>query len=277
MALRGRILVLALFSACPAQPGDTATEPTGTTAMPPSASEVPTTGPAMTTSSTTSTSTGDDPTTAGPEAKRCQSHCESDRDCRVDGGDLGFRCVDGLCVFPACTGDAQCVAELSGWQTPCAAQGECAAEEACVAVDGQGRCALMPGLFACVDFGLAELMRPPIEGGAEVTVCGQAAAVCVAGECTTPCTGDDTCPSMLGHPSCEAMTGQCVCQTDQDCLDSGLPGYTRCFAGRCGCAEDSDCAGGKNVDTCYAGACGCSADAACNEPVFDGATLACEP
>lgn len=275
MALNPRALVLALaLPACPSTDSETET-----TATPPATSEAPTTTTTTSTPATTTTTTmgTSEPTTAGVgEAKRCESRCEGDRDCLVGGSDLGFRCLDGLCLFPPCTGDAQCLAELSGWKAECAAQAGCASGEACVEVDGAGRCALTPGQFACADFGLVELQRPSIEGGRPVTVCGQASASCVAGECTSPCAGDESCPPQMGHPSCEPESGRCVCQTDQDCLNSGLPGFAQCINGVCGCASDSDCAGGQNVDTCYAGVCGCSSDEACMVMVFDGAPLSCE-
>ncbi|WP_170136066.1 hypothetical protein [Nannocystis exedens] len=260
-----------LLTACPPADSGTASEPQTTT------SSAATTGTTTTTETGPTTgSTGGESTTGGGEAKRCQSQCDNDRDCRIDGGDLGFRCIDGLCLFPPCTSDAQCLAELSGWKTPCAGPGECAAEEACVLVADAGRCALTPATFACADFGLVEQTLPLFEGRGEATVCGQAAATCEAGACQSPCAGDEACLPQTGHPVCDVPSGACVCQIDQDCLDSGLPGYVQCVAGRCGCAVDSDCAGGQNVDTCYAGACGCSADATCTVAVFDGAPLVCQ-
>jgi hypothetical protein len=273
---RLRVLVLALvLPACPPQQGGTATEP-GTEAMPTTQSEPPTTGSPPTTSTTTTDSTSAEPTTAGDELKRCASRCQIDRDCLVGGMNYGFRCLDGLCLYPPCSSDVQCLADLSGWKQPCAGQAECAAVEACVEVEGAGRCALKPGMFSCADFGLVEVQRAPIEGGRPLTVCGQELAVCEAGECSRPCTSDESCPAAMGHPRCEPESGRCVCEFDQDCLDSGLPGFVRCVEGRCGCASDSDCAGGQNVDTCYAGVCGCSSDAACTAQVFDGAPLSCE-
>lgn len=225
---------------------------------------------------TTTTGSTTEPTTGDPQAKRCESRCDNDRECLIGGDDLGFRCIDGLCRFPACTSDAQCLAALSGWQTPCTTTTDCMAGEACVTVADEGRCALQPGTFACADFGLVELVLPLFGSEREVTVCGQASATCEAGVCQSPCTGDAACPVQLGHPFCDAPSGQCVCQIDQDCLDSGLPGYVQCVAGRCGCAVDSDCAGGKNVDTCYEGVCGCSSDATCTAMVFDAAPLSCQ-
>jgi len=275
MAFRGVfslfVLSASTLTACPPKPGETATEPQ-TETMAPTTTET-TASPMM---ATTTTGSSGEPTTGEPQPKRCESRCDNDRECLIGGDDLGFRCIDGLCLFPACTSDAQCLAELSGWQTPCATQAECMAEEACVAVADGGRCALTPGTFACADFGLVEQTLPLVDSEREVTVCGQASATCEAGVCQSPCTGDAACPVQLGHPVCDVQSGQCVCQIDQDCADSGLPGYVQCVAGRCGCAVDSDCAGGKNVDTCYEGVCGCSSDATCTAMVFDAAPLSCQ-
>ncbi|MFY0535110.1 hypothetical protein [Nannocystis pusilla] len=270
---RSRIFVLAVggLLACPPADSGTASEPPTT-----SSTTAPTGGPTSTETGPTSGSTGTETTTAGPEAKRCQSQCDNDRDCRIGGGDLGFRCIDGLCLFPPCTSDAQCLAELSGWKTPCAGPGDCAAQEACVLVADAGRCALTPGTFACADFGLVEQTLPLFAGGREVTVCGQAAATCEAGACQSPCAGT--------RPVCPRRGIRCAtCRQVSACARSirtasisNLPGYVQCIAGRCGCAVDSDCTGGQNVDTCYAGVCGCVADSTCTMTVFDGASLSCQ-
>jgi hypothetical protein len=210
------------------------------------------------------------------EVTRCESLCGADVDCRLGGQDLGFRCRDGLCAYPPCSTDAHCVAELSNWRRPCAQGSECAAEEACIDVGGgDGRCALAPGSFMCAEFGLVEVVRPTLGGGAGRTVCGNPEARCVRGECEAPCASDDACAPAMGHPHCDPATRACVCASDQECVAAGVPGYAACTRGRCGCRADADCEGGTNVDACYAGACGCSADRACTTPVFDHATLAC--
>jgi hypothetical protein len=258
-------LLFATLTACPPGGGETLTDAstsgTGSTATSPTSTAASMTDPA---------------TTGGAEPTRCESHCESDSDCTLNGQDQGFRCIEGLCVYPACTSDAQCVADLSGWKTPCTDQAGCAGGEACVDVDGAGLCALEPGMFACADFGLVELMRPTIEGDATATVCGQAAVSCDDGECFAPCAGEASCPPQLGHPFCNEVSGLCECQIDQDCLDSQLAGFVLCVDGRCACGSDADCAGGQNVDTCFAGACGCSSDATCTAMVFDGAAMMCQ-
>jgi hypothetical protein len=262
----GAIAAFGLLVACPGKHGETITE--GSTSEATTAtSSAPTTGGTATTGGAT--------TTSGGEPTRCVSLCESDRDCLQNGADLGFGCVAGQCV-PACASDEECVADLSGWSEPCVDQGGCGADQACIDVDGAGRCALVPGVFACADFGLVELMRSTIAGDMTVTVCGQGNVSCTGGQCVAPCASDTECPAAMGHPFCDVNTGQCECEVDQDCVDSQLAGYTRCIDGRCGCSSDADCAGGKNVDTCHDGVCGCSSDAACTDPVFDGAPLKCQ-
>lgn len=214
--------------------------------------------------------------TGGAELMRCEALCEGDDDCLIAGDDTGFRCLAGRCVYPSCTDAEGCVADLSGWKKPCAGDGECQAVEGCIDVGGGvGRCALRPGMFACADFGLQELMRPAI-GGGELVVCGNPSAVCEAGECRSPCTGDDSCAAELGHPTCETASGRCVCTSDQDCADAMVPGFVACEGGRCGCRTDDDCKGGNNVDACYEGACGCASDRACTVNFFDGGMLACQ-
>lgn len=210
------------------------------------------------------------------EVMRCESLCDADADCRLGGEDLGFRCRAGVCAYPPCTSDAPCVAELSNWRRPCKAGAECAAEEVCIDVGGgDGRCALAPGAFQCAEFGLSEVTRPALMGGAARTVCGNPDARCRQGECVAPCKGDDSCAPEMGHPHCDPASHACVCASDEECVAAGVPGYAACMSGRCGCRFDADCQGGTNVDACYAGVCGCSADAACTTPVFDGAALSC--
>lgn len=220
------------------------------------------------------------PITGGPdELQRCAPTCKADADCLVDGVDIGFTCIDGVCDVPDCAGDDACVALLSGWSEPCTAQAGCAMDEACVdAGAGEGRCAVVPTMaLACADLGLVETMRPRLEGDALVLVCAAPDAKCVEGACRSPCASDDACPALLGTPHCEVATGACVCSSDADCLAAMQPGFVACVDGRCGCTVDADCVGGSNVDVCYAGACGCSGPAACTDPVFDGADLICRP
>lgn len=221
-----------------------------------------------------SSATGESTGGGGP-AKRCEPHCGGDEDCLYKGGDIGFRCIGGVCVFPACASDDACIAELSGWTGACAGPGDCAAAQACVVVDGAGVCANTTDALSCADFGLAAISWPTLGGGTAM-VCGNPDARCEGGECVDPCKTDDECAPVMGRPTCEAMSGRCVCTEDLDCLSSGLPGFVTCIDGSCGCRKDVDCEGGSNVDTCYAGVCGCSSDATCTTAIFDGATLVCE-
>lgn len=234
---------------------------------------------AETTEGTTGASTGGSTgePTGGAVLMRCEPLCDGDDDCTIDGADMGFRCLAGRCAYPPCTGDAGCVADLSGWKNPCAGDGECQAVEGCIDVGGGvGRCALRPGTFACADFGLQEVMRPAIAGGAQVVVCGNPNAVCEAGECRAPCAADDGCAAEMGHPTCEVASGRCVCTSDKDCTSAMVPGFVACLEGRCGCRTDADCEGGPNVDACYGGACGCASEEVCTVEFFDGAALACQ-
>lgn len=237
-----------------------------------------TTGGATETTGSTGSTTGPTggATTSTDMLMRCEPLCEADEQCLIDGADTGFRCLQGRCVYPPCTDDAGCVADLSGWKTACAGDDGCGGEERCIdAGGGQGRCALRPGTFACAEFGLQELMRPALAGGEQVVVCGNPDAVCEAGECVAPCKGDDACMPEMGHPTCDTASGRCVCTSDQDCAASKVPGFAACEDGRCGCRTDADCEGGPNVDACYAGACGCASDRTCTVNYFDGAQLAC--
>lgn len=230
----------------------------------------PSTGGSGGSASGTSGSTG------GGGALRCEPQCGGDADCLYMGGDIGFRCIDSVCVFPACMGDEACVAELSGWAVVCTGPGDCAAAQACVDIGGgAGRCANNADAFACTDFGLAAISRPTLGGGSAM-VCGNPDAICSEGECVDPCKTDEECAPVMGHPKCEVGSGACVCASDLDCLTSQVPGFVTCIEGRCGCRKDIDCEGGSNVDTCYAGVCGCSSDATCTAKIFDGAVLTCK-
>ncbi|HEY8377079.1 MAG TPA: hypothetical protein VIK91_11345, partial [Nannocystis sp.] len=228
-------LVIALgLPACPGTPGGTATEGSATATTSTSSATTSTTASAPTTTAATSTTTEAPTTTAGGEPMRCVSLCESDRDCLQNGQDIGFSCVMGRCV-PACASDEECLAELSGWTQTCVDQAGCPSNQICIAVEGEGRCALAPGVFSCEDFGLVELMRPTIAGDMTAIVCGQKDVTCAGGQCLAPCSDDLDCPPQMGHPFCNVETGQCECVIDQDCLDTKVPGFTLCIDGRCGC------------------------------------------
>ena len=239
-----------------------------------SASSTGSTTQASETAATTTPTTGD----PGDALQRCRPTCMADADCNIDGQDIGYRCVTGICRPPPCSDDAACVATLGGWTEPCANQLACPEGKVCIAVAGEGRCAITPSIdLQCIDLGLDELTQPTIEGDKNVTVCGVTMASCVAGECRAPCTSDAACPAQLGHPSCEPSTGECICTADSDCQNTMKPGLIVCIAGRCGCSSDMDCTGGTNVDTCYAGACGCASTATCSTQIYNNATQICGP
>lgn len=261
---RAPLLCLALLAACPGSGDETGTS-TGTTSS----------------TSTTSTGTTAMPTTGEPaELQRCTPHCNIDADCRIAGNDIGFVCREGVCDTPTCSDDATCRARLGGWTVACADADGCSPLTACIVVDAKtnaGACAYVPGPdLACADLGLDELTETAIAGG-DVLVCGDANATCVDARCVSPCLADSDCSIQQGTPYCDVGTGVCQCTGDLDCQQTGAPGLVACLAGRCGCEVDDDCAGGDNVDICRAGACGCSGPRACSTPVFDRATLVCEP
>lgn len=264
-----RLIVALALCACgdPGGSSSTASSSSGESSGGGSSGGLTTAATSGSTAATTGGSTG--------SLMRCESLCRSDADCEYMGGDIGFRCLAGACVYPACAGDEPCVAELSGWLQPCAGAGECQALQACVDVDGQGRCANLSESFPCADFGLQPIERPTVEGGTAL-VCGNPDVVCAEGECFDPCKEDLECAPVMGHPTCEVATGACVCTSDVDCLMAQVPGFVTCLDGRCGCRKDADCEGGTNVDTCYEGACGCSSDATCTAMIFDGGSLACK-
>lgn len=245
-------------------PATTATEP-GTTA-------------ATTTTGEPTTDTSGEPTTGAPSGlQRCQPTCEVDADCSFDGADIGFRCVAGVCDLPPCIDDLGCQQTYSGWTTPCMGATECFMGEVCIDIGGgDGRCAISPTPeFMCGDLGLDELMRPALEGGADVLVCGNQDATCVGAVCKNPCQSDAECNPQTGQPHCDTGTGECTCASDQECQDSMQPGLVACVAGRCGCTVDADCEGGTNVDACFDGACGCSSGAACTDPIYDNVVQIC--
>lgn len=245
-------------------------------ACPPDSSESSTTTSTTTASPTTTTV---EPTTGDPNPlQRCTPHCERDADCRVNGMDIGFACIAGVCGVPPCSDDAGCRARLSGWTIACGDPDDCSPLTVCIDLGaGAGACAYEPGPdLVCSDLGLDELSAPAIAGG-EVVVCGDANAACVDQACVSACTADSDCVPEQGTPVCEISSGRCQCTSDQDCLATGKPGLVACVAGRCGCEVDADCQGGANVDVCRAGACGCSSTRACTESVFDDVTALCEP
>ena len=240
-----------------------------------SATTVTPTGPTSESSPTTS-----DATTGTPGGlMRCTPTCTADADCTLEGMAIGFACVEGACGLPPCVDDIGCQLFFSGWSEPCTKTAECFMGEACIDIGGgEGRCATQPGRsFKCADFGLIDLMKPALEGGALIVVCGDTDAVCKDDACLRPCQTDEDCSADQGTPHCQPDMGQCTCTTDTECQATLQPGFNACIDGRCGCSSDADCASGTNVDVCVAGSCGCSSTAACTDPIFDHVTQICEP
>lgn len=232
------------------------------------------------TTSTTGTASDSDGTgsTGDGDGGFCQEQCMNDGDCTVSGVDSGFVCERGRCVGSGdgCSGDDECVAQLSGWVVVCESQIECPGQ-VCVDIGGgEGRCATAPSdVVPCETLLQEEAEYPPIEGGEPLTVCAQTAAECRDGACRLACTSDAACVSPSA-PVCDVESGDCVCATDAHC--EGVPGASVCVEGRCQCSGDADCEDVDNGDVCSDGACGCSSVRACGgDPVFDGTEQVCEP
>lgn len=234
------------------------------------------------TDSPTSTPTSDptaDPT-AGPAGSFCQEECSVDADCMEMGMDLGFTCSEGRCTSDSgkCTGDIDCQVQLSGWVTTCAAQAECPGQVCIDIGGGQGRCATPPSDFImCETLMQKEIQAPPIEGGADVTVCANTDYTCKDSVCQNPCESDTDCSMLPGFPHCDTGTGACQCTSDEDCKATNSPVSSVCHDGFCGCGKDEDCAGATNADVCTAsGFCGCSDATVCTTKAFEGTKLVCE-
>lgn len=258
-----------------------ATPATEASASEASASEASATA-ASATDSATSEPTGDptaDPT-AAPDGMYCVDECSGDADCKEQGMDFGFKCVDKRCTVEAsgggCADDFDCQVQLSGWSTVCAAQADCSGG-VCVDIGGEGRCALAPSdVVMCAVFSQVEVSIPRFPEGDDVTVCSNTDYECSAdGVCTDPCTADADCTQFTGYPKCNLGTGVCECGGDDDCALLNAPAQSVCHAGFCGCGSDGDCAG-VNSDVCNPGGlCGCSSASACTQPGFDGTTQVC--
>ncbi|WAS91674.1 hypothetical protein [Nannocystis punicea] len=243
-----------------------------------------------TSAATESSETETVPTTAGPTTEGetnggsgqfCQEECAGDADCTLGGVDMGYTCQNSRCVNESfkCSTDTQCNATISGWVLDCAAQADCMMGYACVNIgDGVGKCAIVPSDFImCETLTQEQLMADPIEGGAQIAVCGKTGAKCENEVCFDPCEANTDCPAQGGHPVCNTGTGRCECGSDADCTASGFPGFAVCNAGVCGCGQDSDCAGTMYSDKCYDGTCGCSTVDVCQTAqAFDGTMKVCE-
>lgn len=231
-----------------------------------------------TTNPTTTSPTSDaSTTTGGGESGFCRESCVQDADCLIEGEDIGYTCVDGRCSSTSdfvCTSDDECDVLFSGWTKPCTSQMDCWGL-VCIAVAGEGRCALAPSdLVACDDSYREEIAVSTIEGK-PVIVCGETGAKCDRGVCKNPCESEGECAAYLGRPHCNWQTRACECESDSECQDAWVPGYATCNDGVCGCGTDEDC-DGDNTDICVDGVCGCSSDATCTTRVFDGTMIACE-
>lgn len=275
-------LTLLPLAACPGGGGkandDTATDSTMTMS-------------AGTVTDTTVTDPTVDPTMAtadstGPsgDAGFCTHQCTADSDCKLEGMDLGLTCQDSYCAngdSTGCASNADCIAQYSGWITPCTAGGdECEAlSQVCVAVGDGGACASPPSEFFMCDAvpGFTELMVPDIDGN-KVTVCGNGGAKCRDdGSCFVPCQADADCTAPA-YPVCDTATGNCGCGSDTDCAKLDSPHMSVCKAGTCGCDSDQQCVDDKVGDVCTdKGLCGCSGDAGCSgvKNPFDGGTISC--
>lgn len=226
--------------------------------------------------------TGD--TGAAGAAGFCAHQCAADSDCKIDGNDLGLTCQDNYCSSGSSTGcasNADCIAQLSGWATPCTAGGgECdVLMQVCVVVGDGGACANPPSEFLMCETipGFSEVMVTDIDGNT-VTVCGNGGAKCSDdGVCFVPCQADADCTAP-SYPVCDTSTGLCGCGADTDCAKLDSPHMSVCKAGVCGCNDDKQCVDGDAGDVCTdKGFCGCSGDAACSgvENSFDGGMISC--
>jgi hypothetical protein len=228
------------------------------------------------------TGDGDGDPTGDPEGSYCVHQCSSDADCELDGQDQGYTCVDNVCTYDApdpCTGNEECVALFSGWQTACTSGGgECDdLGQVCITTDEGGLCATPPSDFIdCATLLMEEIEVPDIDGNL-VTVCARTHAECHAdGYCFLPCQGTADCPS-AAYPICNVSTGVCECGQDADCATLGLPANSVCNAGTCGCGSDQNCVDGALGDVCNEGFCGCSGDMACEgvSNPYDGGMISC--
>jgi hypothetical protein len=193
----------------------------------------------------------------------------------------GNRCQGGGKV-EGCTGNEECVAQLSGWSfgMACTAEADCAAlMQHCVDIGGgEGHCAMAPSEFImCETSGFEEIMMNNIEGD-PVTVCGNPNAECNdQGFCYDPCASDDDCVAEFA-PICDTATGVCGCSENAHCETIGEPAQSVCLdTGGCGCDSDDDCDAAIGDVCTEFGTCGCSNAEACEGLMnpYDGATIVC--
>lgn len=219
----------------------------------------------------------DDPT-GGGGAMFCQEECSVDADCKENGDDFGFKCVDKRCTveIEKCTGELDCQAQASAWTMPCASSADCGTQ-VCIEVEGEGRCALVPSdVIMCDVYGFAEVTRPSFPEAQDVTVCAAVGYECrPEGYCFNPCESDTDCENVTGFPKCDVGAGTCGCSSDDDCKVLMQPSRSTCHDGVCGCGKDADCEGAGG-DLCLdGGLCGCSSADACTNKSFDGTVVLC--
>ncbi len=205
----------------------------------------------------------------------CQEECAGNADCLDN-----WVCDAGRCLpenyQPNCAEDIECVAVFSGWQTACQSDEECGGAangtQACVNVDGSGRCANIPNeFFDCAQLQMDQVRWPSIAGG-DIDVCAQARAICGDQDfCMLPCRGDADCQS-AEYPRCDVETGFCRCNPGTCRTNASV-----CDEGVCHCQADGDCTEGA-VDVCVGGFCGCSGEQTCPaETSHPGTQWVCEP
>jgi hypothetical protein len=205
----------------------------------------------------------------GIEAFFCQEVCQADDDCSAD-----FHCVEQRCfhrqVRLECETDAQCVPQASGWYTSCADDTACPGQ-ACIEVEGAGRCAAVPSEFlTCEQIGMQPTERARHGAAGTVVACTQTRSSCQEGRCTVLCQVDAHCGGE--YPHCDVPSGRCQC-TPTSCQTNARV----CQDGLCRCTSDADCDQGA-ADTCYGGFCGCSGPAICPEQTSQPGTVwSCEP
>jgi len=295
MLSRSRSLALALACglvafACADDKGESGGASTASTPSATEATAGSSTGPTTSTSTadpTTSTTSSTDESgssgtsTGAPDGPGyCQEVCQADANCTMAGVGVGFICQGARCINTAgaCLADSQCWAASTGWTTPCASQAECPGQVCIDIGGGVGRCATPPSdVMPCAAVMQEAVLIRAIEGDQQITVCADTDQVCDDSVCRDPCEDDLSCAGIPSRPHCNVGTGECECTSDEQCLNSGVAGWTRCNGGVCGCSVDKDCAGNFNTDACIDGFCGCSTAATCTIKSFDGTTPVCEP
>jgi hypothetical protein len=204
----------------------------------------------------------------GPKSKMCQEACSAAADCVTTGTTVDdWKCQSARCMFDMCSNDSDCIALMSGWNTPCTSGGgECPQNFICISVGGDGLCAFepQPGVVECNAMQMTEIQMPAIDGSGDVAVCGNTDYSCSDGTCVTPgCSNDNDCVAPV--PFCD--NGTCVqCKSDADCAGGA---FTHCnSSGGCGCADDSECTGAQTLCTSL-GVCGCVDDTECTQSTRD--------